>query len=113
MSEVINYNQITNINEREITYKDNNNKLKNIVFAECRKNWVDYVNSSGDFEITIENSICEGWRNYFDDPRYIEFFTEDRVKVIFPRKMKLINKLFKYSLTIKDQKEFFKLQTHH
>ncbi|MNR61199.1 hypothetical protein D3C85_1828770 [compost metagenome] len=49
-------------------------------------------------------------RDYFDDPRYIELFADVRVKVIFPRKLKRINKLFKYRLTTKDMKEFHKLQ---
>jgi hypothetical protein len=84
-----------------------------IDFEVCRKNWVDFVNSSDDFEgsnLTAEKSNCVGWRDYFDDPRYIEIFADIRVKVIFPRKMKLINKLLHYRLATKDQKEFHELQ---
>lgn len=72
MCEVIHYRQIIEVNNIGISYRDNDNLLRTINFEECRRNWVNFVNSSDDFEISnliVENSSCVGWRDYFDDPR--------------------------------------------
>jgi hypothetical protein len=86
MCEVIHFRQIIEVNNIEILYKGNDNLLKTINFDECRRNWVNFVNSSDDFEIsnlTVENSYCVGWRDYFDDPRYIELFADIGSKLFF------------------------------
>jgi hypothetical protein len=83
------YSSIISINNKGLAYKDSIHNLLFIDFSECRKSWVRYVNSSQEFSnqhIREEETRCVGWRDAFDKSPYIEFFTEPRIRFVFPDK---------------------------
>ena len=69
-----------------ITYRDATGSVCSFSFAECVPNWVNYVNASEQLQattITEQTSDCVGWRDFFANPPYIEFFTEPRTRFEF------------------------------
>jgi hypothetical protein len=81
--------RIKTINEKELTYIDHTNVEKNIDFYECRKNWIHYMNNSNEYTIsnlTENDTVCVAWRDAFHNPPYIEFFTDPKIRFIFPYK---------------------------
>ncbi len=87
---------VININEEGITYIGNNQDEQFIDFKECRKNWVEHVNSSRQYttwdgelikNITEADTNCVGMRDWFSAKPYYEFFTKPLVRFeIIPRR---------------------------
>ncbi|WP_282936256.1 hypothetical protein [Paenibacillus sp. RC67] len=80
----IHYRQLLDITHDEINYIDSNEQTQTISFIDCRKNWVAFCNETDGTKTTLEDSFCVGWRDWFSQPKYFEFFSEPKVKVIFP-----------------------------
>ena len=82
----------------DIRYLDKNDEVSLIDFHICKKNWFDYVSSSKDFDIkdlSFEKSNGIGQRDAFKNPLYIECFSDPKIKIIFPYKKNVLEKLFK------------------
>lgn len=80
----VHHNNIKEITPEGLYYLEEG-RIHFIDFIECRRNWVNYVNSSNDFKTTSlkENeSKCVAWRCMLQ----IEFFCEPRIKIIIPYK---------------------------
>lgn len=109
---VYNHRRIMEINAEELKYKDDNNQIISIDFIECRRNWVKYINNSEDFDVTDlteEKTNCVGWRDIFDKPPYIEFFSEPRIRFNFNDRRTLYEWLRKRNSS-KGKEYFRKLQ---
>lgn len=79
---------IADIIEDGIIYKDNTGNIDKVLFDECRKNWVEYVNQGGftDWQgnpvrITFEQSKCIGERNMIAKPPYILLYSNVKIKI--------------------------------
>jgi hypothetical protein len=86
---IIHHSVIISIDKIRLIYTDFEGNQAQIRFDECRKNWVNYANSSTEFEkpdLKEEETCCVGWRDAFDKTPYIEFFTEPRARFVFPYK---------------------------
>jgi len=78
-------NKILSITSDGLVYLDDQEE-KFIDFKTCRRNWVQYVNHSGDFKTTglsERDTTCVAWRDFFSKPPYIEFFTQPRTRFEF------------------------------
>ena len=94
--EVYGFSSIIEINKEGLIYFDKVGERKSIIFCECRKNWVKYVNNSGDFitwegepykDISENDTNCVGQRDWFFEKPYIEFFTEPVIRFeLIPQK---------------------------
>lgn len=109
---VYNYKNISKVDRTGIEYVDSKGEKQFIDFENCKDNWVRYVNASGDFwgyRSTKEEVSCVGWRDIYAEPAYIEFFSNPKIKFIFPYKKTIFGKLIKaYSGQM--YREFNKLQ---
>ncbi|BFT72384.1 hypothetical protein [Paenibacillus sp. P36] len=89
----VHYKNIKEITPQGLYYIDEGD-THYIDFLECRKNFVNYVNSSNDFTITDLKEIeskCVAWRCMLQ----IEFFSEPRIKIIIPYKKTLWERITK------------------
>jgi len=87
---------IIKINEDGITYLNNNGDKQFIDFHECRRNWAEHVNTSGQYmtwdEEPIKNiaqadTTCVGKRDWFSAKPFYEFFTKPVVRFeIIPKR---------------------------
>lgn len=101
--------RILSINEQGLTYLNELGDKCFLDFEICRRNWVVYANTSGEFvgeNISLRDTNCVGWRNVIGEPPYIEFFSEPRTRFEYPSKgwerMLGLNKRF--------YKDFYRLQ---
>jgi len=87
--------RVVNFDRDGFEYLGSDGVRRHISFEECRKNWADFVNTSGEFKnirIPSQETSCIAWRDYFAKPPYIEFFSKPHLRVeftwtsIFPRK---------------------------
>ncbi|WP_116190828.1 hypothetical protein [Paenibacillus taihuensis] len=81
------HSRIKVINTDGLSYLDDQDREIYIDFAECRNNWVNYLNASDSYEgdnRSIELTKCVGWRDAFAIPMYIEFFTVPRTRFVYP-----------------------------
>lgn len=84
---VIHHSRIKNITTNGLSYIDDQHEEVFIDFNECSRNWVHYLNSSELFEgegRSINSTSCVGWRDAFDNPMYVELFTEPRTRFVYP-----------------------------
>ncbi|NIK68644.1 hypothetical protein EV294_102355 [Paenibacillus sp. BK033] len=84
---VIHHSRIKNITSCGLAYFNDQHAEVLIDFMECRKNGVLYLNRSDLFEgedRSIHSSSCVGLRDAFDNPMYIELFTEPRTRFVYP-----------------------------
>ncbi|MFC4777149.1 hypothetical protein ACFO9Q_10185 [Paenibacillus sp. GCM10023252] len=89
---IIHHNRILKILNNGLLYLDENSSETFIDFEVCRRNWITYINKSEDFEITElteEETKTIGWRDAFNKPIYIEFFSEPRTRFIYPYRRNL------------------------
>lgn len=89
----VHHNSIKEITPQGLYYIDEGD-THFIDFIECRRNFVNYVNSSKDFNITDlkeTESKCVAWRCMLQ----IEFFSEPRIKIIIPYKRTLLERITK------------------
>lgn len=85
---IISIEDVVDVTEEGIIYKDNEGATVIVLFDECRKNWVEHVNQ-GDFmdwqgnpaRITLEQSRCIGERNMGAKPPYILLYSDERIKI--------------------------------
>lgn len=112
-NDVYHHKNIVRIEQVGIEYTDSYGENHFINFNECKDNWVIYVNNSGQFSggtnFKEEESLCVGWRDICGNPAFIEFFSNPRVKFIFPYEKTIIEKLTK-TYCRKNYKEFTKMQ---
>jgi hypothetical protein len=111
--EVYHHKNIINIGNLGLEFVNSSGENHFIDFNECKVNWIEYVNTSGQFSggtsFKVEESVCVGWRDICSKPSYIEFFTKPRLRFIFPYKRTLVEKLFN-TYSKKEYREFSKLQ---
>ncbi len=95
-----------------ITYRDATGTLCSFSFAECRRNWTNYVNTSADFQTTVvseQTTYCVAWRDFFASPPYIEFWTEPRTRFEFHKPQSWLEWL-RFPDTRRWRKDFLALQ---
>lgn len=105
LEKIINITDVIDVIEDGIIYNDNTGNVNKILFDECRKNWVEYVNQSAftDWQgnpakITFEQSRCIGERNMLAKPPYILLYGNIKIKIEM--------KSNKFNQSTKMQKEF-------
>lgn len=88
LEKIISIEDIIDVTEDGIIYKDNTGATDRILFDECRKNWVEHVNQGGftDWQgnparMTFEQSRCIGERNMAAKPPYILLYSDERIKI--------------------------------
>lgn len=88
LKKIISIEDVMDVTEDGITYKDNTGVTDKVLFDECRKNWVEHVNQSGftDWQgnparITFEQSRCIGERNMLAKPPYILLYSDEKIKI--------------------------------
>ncbi len=89
--------RILNISHKGLEYIDDEGNQNSIDFAVCRRNWVRYVNESGEFgtaNLSENDSLCVAWRDISHRPPYIEFFTEPRTRFEFIAPTGIFGRLF-------------------
>ncbi len=105
---IISIDDIVDVTEDGIIYKDNEGNTIKVLFDECRKNWVEYVNQ-GDFvdwqgnpaRITLEQSRCIGERNMVAKPPYILLYSDEKIKIeMKPAEFKKLTKLQRELLAV-------------
>lgn len=108
LEKIINMTDIVDVIKDGIIYKDKTGNLDKILFDECRKNWVKYVNRGGftdwqgnSVRITLEQSQCIGERNMIAKPPYILLYSDIRIKIeINPNKITKQTKVQKEFLSV-------------
>ncbi|MDQ0887857.1 hypothetical protein QFZ81_002945 [Paenibacillus sp. V4I9] len=86
MNKILHQSMIS-INKAGLVFTDVDGNQVRIQFDDCRKNWVNYVNRSTEFDtsdLKEEETNCVGWRDAFDKVPYIEFFSEPKTRFLFP-----------------------------
>ena len=99
----ISIDDIIDVTEDGVLYKNNVGAIDKVLFDECRKNWVEHVNQ-GDFRdwegnparITFEQSKCIGERNMVAKPPYILLYSDVKIKIemkptVFKKQTKVQN----------------------
>ena len=88
LMKIISIEDVLNITEDGILYKDNTGVTDKVLFDECRKNWVEHVNQGGftDWQgnparMTFEQSRCIGERNMVAKPPYILLYSDEKIKI--------------------------------
>lgn len=88
LEKIISIEDIIDVSENGIIYKDNTGATDKVLFDECRKNWVEYVNQGGFTDwhgnparITFEQSRCIGERNMVAKPPYILLYSDIKIKI--------------------------------
>ena len=88
LEKIISIEDIIDVTEDGIIYKDNTGATDKVLFDECRKNWVEHVNQGGftDWQgnparITFEQSRCIGERNMVAKPPYILLYSDEKIKI--------------------------------
>lgn len=107
-TKTISIEDVVDITEEGLLFKDSTGTTNKILFYECRKNWVDHVNAGGftdwqgnPVQITFEESKCIGERNMIAQPPYILLYSNDKIKIeLHPEKYKKLSKIQKELLTI-------------
>jgi hypothetical protein len=82
--------RISRIDQQGLCYIDEQGNECFIDFETCRRNWVIYVNTSGEFvgkNISLRDTNCVGWRSIVGKPPNIEFFSEPRTRFEFSLKL--------------------------
>lgn len=108
LEKIINITDIVDVIKDGIIYKDKTGNLDKILFDECRKNWVKYVNQGGFMDwqgnsvrITLEQSKCIGERNMIAKPPYILLYSNIRIKIeMKPNKINKQTKVQKEFLSV-------------
>ena len=77
-----------NIDRQGIHYTDNQGVSSFIDFEECKKNWINYVNSSDEFsskkgKLESDQTRCVAVCDINANPPCFEFFTEQRTRFEF------------------------------
>ncbi|MFE5318360.1 hypothetical protein ACFQ88_06600 [Paenibacillus sp. NPDC056579] len=104
----IHYRQILDITHDGTNYLDSTEQTQTISFIECWKYWVAYCYETDGIKRTFKDSFCVGWRDWFCQTQYFEFFSEPKVKVMFPYSKKWF--LIFRNERKKHRDEFIKLQ---
>lgn len=88
VEKIISIEDVIDVTEDGIVYKDNTGATNKVLFVECRKNWVEHVNQGGftDWQgnparITFEQSRCIGERNMVAKPPYILLYSDEKIKI--------------------------------
>lgn len=88
LAKIINVEDIIDVTEAGVIYRDNAGVTDKVLFDECRKNWVEHVNQGGftDWQgnparITFEQSRCVGERNMVAKPPYILLYSDVKIKI--------------------------------
>jgi hypothetical protein len=80
-----------------LTYRDSAGREHVIDFTDCRRNWLHYVQTSGDFPdatlCSLDDTTGVAWRDVTGRPAYIEFFTEPRTRFVFTSRRSLLDRL--------------------
>lgn len=108
MERIISIEDVIDVTEDAIIFKDSSGSTNKVLFDECRKNWVEHVNQGGftDWQgnpakITLEQSKCIGERNMVTKSPYILLYSDEKLKIeMKPKKFKKLNKMQKEFLTI-------------
>lgn len=105
---IISIEDIIDITEDGIIFKDSSGSTNKIQFDECRKNWVEHVNQSGfkdwkgnPVKITFEQSKYIGERNMIAKTPYILLYSNEKIKIeMKPEKVKMLTKVKREFLTV-------------
>ena len=88
VEKIISIEDVIDVTEDGIVYKDNTGATDKVLFAECRKNWVEHVNQGcftdwqgNPARITFEQSRCIGERNMVAKPPYILLYSDVKIKI--------------------------------
>lgn len=98
MDKIISIEDVIDVTEEGIIFKDSSGSTNIVLFDECRKNWVEHVNQGGftdwqgnPVKITFEESKCVGERNMIAKPPYILLYGDEKIKI--EMKLEKIKKL--------------------
>ena len=88
------HSQIIDITPEFLTYKNDQGKSASISFKECAKNYRNHMICSGEFGESLKVAPEDefkviGWRDAFASPRYIEIFSDPRLRIEFPKSWRL------------------------
>lgn len=108
LEKIINIENVVDVTEDGILYKDSSGITNKVLFDECRRNWVEHVNQGGftDWQgntarITFEQSKCIGERNMIAKPPYILLYSDVKLKIeMKPDKFKKLTKVQREFLTV-------------
>ena len=87
------------MNAQGIEYTDNYGTVCVIDFATCRANWARHVNASSEWATTTlraDQTLCVGWRDWFDPAPYFEFFAEPRTRFVFAQPRYLLGQRLRF-----------------
>lgn len=108
LEKIISIENVVDVTEDGILYKDSSGITNKVLFEECRKNWVEHVNQGGftDWQgnparIIFEQSKCIGERNMIAKPPYILVYSDVKLKIEM--------KLDKFKKLTKVQREFLEV----
>ncbi|MBQ3514380.1 MAG: hypothetical protein IJA32_11395 [Lachnospiraceae bacterium] len=105
---IISIEDVMDVTVDGVIFKEASGDIGKVLFDECRKNWVEYVNQGGftDWEgnpaiITFEESRCIGERNMTAKPPYILLYSNEKIKIeMKSKKFKKLTKIQKEFLTV-------------
>lgn len=108
LEKIISIENVVDVTEDAILYKDSSGITNKVLFEECRKNWVEHVNQGGFMDwqgnparITFEQSKCIGERNMIAKPPYILVYSDVKLKIeMKPDKFKKLTKVQREFLAV-------------
>lgn len=105
------FSRIVNISCTGLTYVDDLGNHCFINFSDCRRNWVNHVNTTNAYsrnDLSKKDTKCVGERDICPNPKYFTFYCNPKVKFVFQCKDNFVVRLFRFQS--KSSRNFLKIQ---